>query len=1002
MKGEEKTREQLKEELAEQRQRVDDLEASEAEGKQAEETLKEAQTDKLTQVASHQAALLDIGRATQAIEHIDDLERVVRVMFEQMKAIGLDFSGLDFQRLIDAETQTFEVHGIWPDMTYHKDTELRPNALVEWQTHRVLYRRDLSMPEYREGLGEDYRGAYLNLGIQVRCILHVPNTYGLLTLRSETPNAFSDADVDIIRNLTEMLGLGISRVEDLERLEKRNAELVRSNVDLKEEIAERKRAEASLQKEKAVAQGYLDIAGVMMVALNAKGEIILCNKKGCDILGYETSEIIGRNWFSTCLPSNIVDEVQGVFTQLMAGQVEPVEFYENPVVTGGGEHRIISFHNTVLRDEFSKITGVLFSGEDITERKQAEEALRESEKSLATAASMVYVGPWEYDVLNDTFTFNDLFYAIYNTTAKEAGGYRMSSSEYARRFVYPEDRHLVGEEVRRAIESDDPSLHRHIEHRVLYPNGEVGYIVVRFDIVKDDKGRTIRTYGVNQNITERKQAEEALRESGELHRTVLQTAMDGFWLVDMQGCLLEVNDAYCQMSGYSAQELLAMRISDLETNEPAADTAVNIQKIVAQGKERFESRHRRKDGDVFDVEVSTHLLANVGLIVCFLRDITGHKKMEQELIRLERLRALGEMSGGVSHNLNNILTSVLGPAQILLMSTDDPNVREDAERIILATRRARDLVHRLYLSTRGVAEDELQPVQVNKVIGEAVQATRPRWKDESESRGIAVEVVTELDEGSPSIKCTESRFHDIFVNLIFNAVDAMPEGGTVTIRNQIVEKGVQITVTDTGIGMDEKTRRRVFEPFFTTKMDVGSGLGLSTAYGAVTTWGGHIEVESEPGRGTTFTMWVPAWEGDGATAEKAVDAPQARHARLLIVEDDEDVCDLLCRLLGHDHEVEAVSNGRDALDRFAPGKYAVALIDQGMPGIPGDQVAREMHRADPLLATVLITGWEFSKDDPRLSVYDLRIQKPFDDIEEVKNVVTQVVALHDRRVEGQV
>ena len=158
------------------------------------------------------------------------------------------------------------------------------------------------------------------------------------------------------------------------------------------DISDRKQAEAALQKERAAAQEYLDVAGVMMVALNTKGEIILCNKKGCDILGYEESEIIGRNWFSTCLPSNIADEVQGVFAQLMAGQVEPVEFYENPVLTSRGEHRILSFHNTILRDESSKITGILSSGEDITERKQAEENFRESEEKLARSKKMESLG----------------------------------------------------------------------------------------------------------------------------------------------------------------------------------------------------------------------------------------------------------------------------------------------------------------------------------------------------------------------------------------------------------------------------------------------------------------------------------------------------------------------------------------------------------------------------------------------------------------------------------
>ena len=201
--------------------------------------------------------------------------------------------------------------------------------------------------------------------------------------------------------------------------------------------------------------------------------------------------------------------------------------------------------------------------------------------------------------------------------------------------------------------------------------------------------------------------------------------------------------------------------------------------------------------------------------------------------------------------------------------------------------------------------------------------------------------------------------------------------------------------------MDAHTRRRVFEPFFTTKMNVGSGLGLSTAYAAVTRWGGEMEVESRPDEGTTFTIQLPVWTGPVAqeTATEAGGARQVRRARVLVVDDNEDLCNLLSRLFGRYHEVETALDGKAALAVFAPGKYDVVLIDLGMPGMAGDRVALEMRRADPTLASVLITGWEVEDGDARISRFDFQIQKPFRDIETLVDVVAQAVALHDRRAE---
>ena len=284
------------------------------------------------------------------------------------------------------------------------------------------------------------------------------------------------------------------------------------------------------------------------------------------------------------------------------------------------------------------------------------------------------------------------------------------------------------------------------------------------------------------------------------------------------------------------------------------------------------------------------------------------------------------------------------------------------------------------------------------MVQQAVQAARPRWKDEPEARGKIVEVVTQLEE-VPPVRGTEAGLHDVLLNLLFNAVDAMLQGGTITIGVRQVEEAVELTVADTGIGMKEETRRRVFEPFFTTKMDVGTGLGLSTVYGTITSWGGEIEVESAPGEGTRFILRLPVSRQATAPVAERSEVRRGRPGKLLIVEDDEGACQLLARLLIEDHEVATAHDGREALERFELGRYDVALIDLRISGTPGDQVAREMRQADPALVTVLITGWELKADDLRLARFDFRLQKPFDDLDRVEEVVARAIELHDRRVE---
>jgi CheY-like chemotaxis protein len=295
----------------------------------------------------------------------------------------------------------------------------------------------------------------------------------------------------------------------------------------------------------------------------------------------------------------------------------------------------------------------------------------------------------------------------------------------------------------------------------------------------------------------------------------------------------------------------------------------------------------------------------------------------------------------------------------------------------------------------------LEAVDVNRVVMEAVRMTRPRWKDEPEAHGAPIAVETHLGE-VPPIQGTTSGLHDALVNLIFNAVAAMPDGGAITIETQRAAAGVELICRDTGIGMNEETRRRVFEPFFTTRRDVGSGLGLSMADAAVTAWGGRISVESAPRAGTTFTILLPLWTGSQSQPGGAPPTSgPSRPARLLLVEDDEATSRVVSHLLSGQHQVDVVADGPAALAQLVPGRYDAALIDLGLPGMPGDRVRQEIAQVDAAVVGVLITGWVLEAGDPRMRGFELALQKPFADAAALHEAVAQAVRLHDARARRQ-
>jgi len=380
----------------------------------------------------------------------------------------------------------------------------------------------------------------------------------------------------------------------------------------------------------------------------------------------------------------------------------------------------------------------------------------------------------------------------------------------------------------------------------------------------------------------------------------------------------------------------------------------------------------------------------------FVKDITDRKRTEEEMLRLESMRALGQLAAGISHNLNNILTTIIGPARLLEDAVDDQDLRWETQFIIRSAMRASDLVKKLNLVAKGGSVEDVEAVPVNTVVEEAVDLARQSLEGESQDREVRVDIVTKLGEGG-AVWASKAGLADVVMNLLLNAADALPEGGTIVVRTEREGEGIAVSVKDDGLGMTEQVKERIFEPFFTTKRELGTGLGLSTVLAAVTTWGGRIDVESAPGEGSEFRVWLPAAAPLALEQVEAVPAEVVGRGKVMVVDDVREVREFVERVLSRMHEVVLYASAAEVLEFFEPGQYDAALIDLGMPGMPGDRLARLLKKKDPALSTVLMSGWALGADDPRTEGFDFRIAKPFRGAGDLARVVAEAIRLHDAR-----
>ena len=847
------------------------------------------------------------------------------------------------------------------------------------------------------------------------------------------------------------------------------------------------RAEISLRREKTTAQMYLDVAGVMMLVLDPSGRVVLVNRKGCEILGRPESEIVGANWFDRFLPPGAREEVKSVFAGIVSGEA-PREYAENAVLCGDGGEKIVAWHNAVLRDEAGRITGVLSSGEDVTERKRAERALESKTNELraiiesaadgilvidldsrvmysnsrfaamwripaAIAASgddrmllrfvldqltdpegflakvralydsdrtdldtirfkdgrvferfscpmseggrivgriwnfrdvtererstealgklhrlleetqfLTKVGGWEYDAGTKRITWTDEVYRIYgvdrsydpNDVGRDIG------------FYVPESAPAIERAFKRAIEAGEPY---DLELEFVRADGERIWVRTVGRPVLEG-GKVARVSGTFMDITERKRAEEGLRK---LSLAVEQSPASVI-ITDVQGNIEYVNPKFTEITGYLFEDVRGKNPRILKSGETPAEGYRDLWATISSGREwRGEFHNKRKDGGLFWERAAISPIRDAaGAVTHYIgikEDITAQKALEEQLRQSMKMESVGRLAGGVAHDFNNMLGVIIGNAEMALSGFDEESpLRSSLREILRAARRSAEFSRQLLAFARKQLVSP-EVLDLNETIPGMLEMLR---------RLIGEDIELDWKPGPRlwPVKIDPAQIDQILVNLAVNARDAIAGVGKLAIETANASlddefcrmhpgfqsgEYVMLRVSDTGAGLDPETIEHIFEPFFTTKeVGKGTGLGLATVYGIVKQNNGSIDVRSERGAGTTFTVYLPRTRAVRQEQPAPAGEPATGVETVLVVEDEPAILKLAEKVLArYGYKVLAAKAPGAALDlvRDFGGGIHLLVTDVVMPGMNGRELRDEISRLKPGLKCLFMSGY---------------------------------------------
>ena len=691
------------------------------------------------------------------------------------------------------------------------------------------------------------------------------------------------------------------------------------------------------------------------------GHIEYVNRKFTEDTGYTSSDALGKK--SSILKSGLTppEQYATLWKTIKSGKQYRGEIQNR---RKNGELYWNDIQISPIRDAVGTIKHYLGVQTEVTERKKADEALRETTERFRQLADNIPEVFFVMDAqLRETLYINPAYERIWGRTPR-------SLYDDPRSFIEP----VVAEDRDRLLTYIDQiqrgEVRPNIEFNVTHPDGATRSVLAHAVPIRNDAGEVYRISGVAVDVTERRAAQLALEESVERFRKLTEASFDGIWIAG-EGLTREVNRGFLEIFGYEHEDEVVGR-PVLDFVAPESRQMVH-QRVAANIEGTHELVGVRKDGGKILLEATAraHTIDGKPGRITALRDLTERRTLEEQYRQAQKMEAVGRLAGGVAHDFNNLLTVITAYTDMLLaeFGNEDPR-RSDLEEVRKAADRAVGLTRQLLAFSR---QQVLEPKLL--LLEEVVQQTQ---KLLMHIIGEDIELATEFGTAACFVHMDRGQLEQVIMNLAVNARDAMPTGGKLTIETAVVDLDVDyatahwpattgryamLAMSDTGIGMDEATRARIFEPFFTTKEPgKGTGLGLATVYGIVKQSGGFIWAYSEPGEGATFKIYLPLQEDTTVpTGDEHVPQPAQRGTEtVLLVEDSQAVRNIARRMLEqHGYHVIDAPSAKAALELAAGLERPVHLLltDVVMPEMSGRKLAEAFAAYQPQAKVLYMSGY---------------------------------------------